>query len=114
MSHTPGPWMLDYVVDGAYAIHGTAAGDQILIATRAPIPRLHEEFVANAHLIAAAPDLLAAVHRAVETIRALHDIGLIGSPHAAEEMWALYQQSPEMQAIHAAITKAEGRTEAAS
>lgn len=52
--------------------------------------------------------LLAALKRAVETIRAFHGIGL----HEADEygMWELYQNSPEMQAINAAIAKVEGHT----
>lgn len=55
----------------------------------------------------AATDLLKALKRAVETIRALHGIGL--STTAEEGMWRLYQSSPEMTEINAAIAKAEGR-----
>ena len=101
-SHTPGPWVLDSKVvlarGGTHAVavvHGTDD---------------HRENLANGRLIAAAPELLAALTRAVETMRELHGIGLTGSPRTAVAMWALYQQSPEMQAIHAAIAKAEGRT----
>ena len=54
--------------------------------------------VANARLIAAAPDLLTALEKAKETIAYWH--GSIGLD--------LYQQSPEMQDINAAISKAKG------
>jgi len=58
-----------------------------------------------ARLRAVNAELLTALHRAVETIRALHGIGLSGKAEAG--MWNLYQQSPEMRAINAAIQHAE-------
>jgi len=57
-------------------------------------------------LLTAAPEMKDALVRAVETIRAMHGIGLSGP--AEDGMWKLYQQSPEMKAINAAIAKAEG------
>lgn len=53
-------------------------------------------------------ELLAALRKAVDTIRAFHAIGL-GDEGIADHVWELYQQSPEMQQINAAIAKAEGR-----
>jgi len=67
-----------------------------------------DEAKANARLIAAAPDLLTALKQAVAAIRAFHGLGL--PSHAESEVWALYQRSPEMQAINAAIAKAEGQS----
>lgn len=68
------------------------------------------ETLATAALIAAAPELLAALKRALLVIRALHGLGL---PSQAEpEIWALYLQSPEVQAIEAVISKATGESEA--
>jgi hypothetical protein len=67
----------------------------------------HQNPSPGTDLNAAAPDLLEALHRAVATIRAFHGIGLNDADEAA--MWKLYQASPEMQAINAAIAKAEGR-----
>lgn len=56
-------------------------------------------------------ELLAALGRAVDTIRAFHDIGVYArSKRDDDEAWRLYQKSPEMQAINAAIAKAEGRS----
>lgn len=113
-THTPGPWAIDGVRvfapafdeqveitrdDGTTAMHGRG-----LIALPYAPDGAHD---ANARLIAAAPDLLAALKRAVDTIRAFHGIGLNGPAEAG--MWELYQQSPEMKAINAAIAKAEGK-----
>ena len=52
-------------------------------------------------------DLLAALKVAVETIRIWQSGS--GTKQTEAEVWALYQQSPEMQLITAAIAKAEGR-----
>ncbi len=60
MSHTPGPWSVQFVIDGAFQIMGTEQGDECVIAARNEFPDRHAEFAANARLIAAAPDLLAA------------------------------------------------------
>jgi hypothetical protein len=62
---------------------------------------------ADALLIAAAPDLLAALKRAVDTIYAFHSIGLTGRNSVLA--WELYQKSPEMTQINAALAKVEGR-----
>lgn len=67
-AHTPGPWEVNYVVDGAFEIQAARDGDPIVIATRAPFRKRHLEFVDNARLIAAAPDLLAACVEAYEWI----------------------------------------------
>ncbi len=56
---------------------------------------------ADAHLIAAAPDLYAALVEARETIRIFHGAAA----------WDIYDRcSPEMQRINAALAKAEGRS----
>ncbi len=56
-----------------------------------------EEMEANAHLIAAAPDMYEALKRAKETIHIWH----------GNLAWEVYQQSPEMIAINEALSKAE-------
>lgn len=65
-THTPGPWVVDWVVDGAFQISGTADGDTVVIASRAPLQKRHFEFADNAHLIAAAPDYHAGVREALQ------------------------------------------------
>lgn len=61
VKHTPGPWRRN-----GYQIEGPRLGFVIATATSPRIgwaPRTHEEALANARLIAAAPDLLAAAKR---------------------------------------------------
>jgi hypothetical protein len=57
------------------------------------------------HERATVKTLRAALMRAVLTIRAFHGIGLTG--RAEPMMWDLYQQSPEMKAINAALKQAQ-------
>lgn len=63
MPHTPGPWR---VYDGSFVHPGVEAkGQTIVILSHGDDDAgvrgaTHEEALANAHLIAAAPDLLAA------------------------------------------------------
>lgn len=52
-------------------------------------------------------ELLAALKSAVETIRVWHNMGHYAGE--ADRVWALYQESPEMKAINAAIARAESR-----
>lgn len=97
--YTPGPWM------ASESVMSRRDGPLWFIdAGLTPVAEATNE--ANARFIAAAPDLLAALQRAVETIRALHGIGLSGRSEAG--MWKLYQSSPEMTIINAAIAKALG------
>jgi hypothetical protein len=109
LTHTPGPWCVSEL-DGhaigpvrVLSAHGTDVPQ--LQAVARVMPRAGET-EANAQLIAAAPALLEALKLAVEAIRVFHGLGL--GPNEADT-WALYQHSPEMQAINAAIAYAEGR-----
>jgi hypothetical protein len=67
-----------------------------------------------ADLFAAAPDLLAAVEKAIDTIYDWYTMPHAGSMPQSEEMkaesWRLYQNSPEMKMLHAAVAKARGET----
>jgi hypothetical protein len=85
--HTPGPWFLDD--DGR--IFDTPDRGQLVaeVATADPAEPPAEEDVANARLIAAAPDLLAALEKVVAISDRKHD--------AWDE-------------ARAAIAKAEGRS----
>lgn len=98
-THTPGPWRVGPVDD---TIVTDAAGKEVAaIDGDYNDPDTWPLMEANARLIAAAPDLLAALRRAKETIRVWH------GPNA----WDIYDRvSPEMVAINAAIAKAEGRS----
>lgn len=61
MMHTPGPWTVDSRTLAVYAPdrHGHAAAVRVAQRGLAPLPAA--EIAANAALIAAAPDLLAAL-----------------------------------------------------
>lgn len=114
VSHTPGPWSA--IDDGSRSdglwVSGPSRGEPVicdlvgrLYDHEAQCGQLTGEDVANAHLIAAAPDLLAALKRTVDTIKAWHCL------HGDEIGWDIYlQHAPEMQAINAAIAKAKGRS----
>ena len=75
------------------------------IATVWRTPR--EDAEANARLIAAAPELLEALTEAVIALEIWHGMDL--DDDTAKAAWELYQASPEMQKINAAIAKARGQ-----
>jgi hypothetical protein len=104
--HTPGPWR-PVIDDTSITVedHDDRAPDICVLEPR-DADAFTAEDEANAYLIAAAPELLTALHAAVRTIRTWHGLGM-GATEA--EAWSLYQASPEMQQINAAIRKAEGR-----
>lgn len=64
MSHTKGPWHVTAYRYGVY--HGSQEDYRSMIASVTPANS--EEGMANAHLIAAAPDLLAACKLALDCI----------------------------------------------
>ena len=110
-THTPGPWKVteEYVPSTGPHVYVEAEpdsfGSAVTIAEVIEDPFKNTQ-PANARLIAAAPELLAALQTAQRTIRTWHGMGM--GAHEAQA-WALYQASPEMQQITAAIAKAEGR-----
>lgn len=78
--HTPGPWFFVERIDGYTQIEGDGCF-QILdreneqqanvLCTRQPWPEKQAEMIANARLIAAAPELLAAAKRALNVLLAM-------------------------------------------
>ena len=87
--HTPGPWLLDFGREDA-AVH---AG-----VTIASISDDAVAWQANAHLIAAAPDLLAA----------LRDLHACHRAFSGADNWTALDDDARA-AAEAAIAKAEGR-----
>lgn len=85
--HTPGPWSYRQQANGAWCVEKSS--------TIAHVYGKYPE--ANASLIAAAPDMLAALAAAEKTMREL-----------IEERCSDPEQWPEYQAIQAAIAKATG------
>lgn len=74
--HTPGPWRLwtSKIEPGVFTIHGDSphtvegvSSENMVIASRMIGTPVGMEGVANAHLIAAAPELLAALKMIVQT-----------------------------------------------
>jgi hypothetical protein len=116
-SPTPGPWFVGRMYEGSrtVAILRDWKGPNVALAVHGPQNWIHaadatEHIEANAHLIAAAPELLAALKRAVDTIHAWHDMTGNLSEDDKATAWRIYRtHAPEMKAINAAIAKAEGR-----
>jgi hypothetical protein len=62
LTHTPGPWKADITPrTGNYAGSFSVEADGLVVCGRAGVPNRASESAANARLIAAAPDLLAAL-----------------------------------------------------
>jgi hypothetical protein len=93
MSHTPGPWHAEIGPQGGYVISDDERGHTICL--RSPWPMRMGESEANARLIAAAPELLAALEE-VDRWR----------------MQSLDMMPPEIRGAwmraHAAIAKSQG------
>ena len=110
MKPTPGPWHVDPHPEGAVQIDVCSwfshAGGEVIsvnwiaLCDNDNLVGAPGENEANARLISAAPDLLAALKDALKTIEAWH------GPIA----WQIYlDHAPEMKRIRAAIDKAEER-----
>lgn len=102
--HSPGPWK---------ASPGTGdtlnrASFNILSGIRSvafvPSGLTGTETKANAELVAAAPELLAELQKAVNNIRAWHGMGMPENVEA--RAWEIYYlQAPEMKSIRELLTK---------
>jgi len=94
--HTPGPWAVN---DGQEVVADDGAGTRLLCRCHAGH---YEERSANARLIAAAPDLLAALKVALEYQGAVNEALPDGyAPPKLVDAW--------MTEAEAAIARAEGR-----
>jgi hypothetical protein len=115
--HTPGPWGIERTNDTNWIGPLRTSGDGKVAAIVCSTDRegLRPDVLARndadaafiVRAVNAHDELVAALKRAVETIRAFHAIGT--TTDQAEQLgWSLYQQSPEMRQINAALAKAEG------
>lgn len=107
-THTPRPWVFRvereatenssarFFIDGNA---GTARGRWVIAETKALLPLATEEAEANARLIAAAPDLLAALRKVESYLGDVCDQGVLDL-HPVFKLW---------NQVTAAIAKAEGR-----
>lgn len=102
--HTKGPWEVMWE-DHANVIIGA---DQAVIADcfhaddRTQGPREQEQALANARLIASAPELLEALNHAHNSLRTFRNVP------KEEQEWTSFDDDV-MEAIERAIAKAEGR-----
>lgn len=78
MKHTPGPWRVIPKIDTGYMLFG---GISYLGSIEARLPSLENE--ANAHLIAAAPELLEALIKAKEILEQAEEIDFDDMAHIA-------------------------------
>jgi hypothetical protein len=119
--HTPGPWRVLNHASGHVGFIAVVAGERTHICdvfpygTRASTAGL-DEHLANARLIAAAPDLLAALKEAVR-IAELARLEWDGAPNGMRAGKLLIALAggcpgyrPDIDAIHAAIAKATAAT----
>lgn len=97
--HTPGPWELDGVE--IYPVNGHRASDAICQLSAG---QSDEAFEANAHLIAAAPELLVAAQKVMQWW-ADHQYDTCGE----RGEWNVYDAEPDfVVAARAALIKARG------
>ena len=102
--HTLGPWVLAGVSEGGFDIWSAApdADGSYIICARNPIPHRADQSEANARLIAAAPDLLAALVNCMDILgRAESNASGMGAE------WDYV--GPRVAAARAAIAKATGQ-----
>lgn len=104
MQHTPGPWEIIHR-PGFHPPHIWSPDDSKLaeMCFEGTIDFAH--VVGNAHLIAAAPDLLAAVRAAVEMFRPKDRTGM--NSETLNIFVKLFQRDPVCQQLRAAWAKAE-------
>jgi hypothetical protein len=105
--HTPGPWEASYLDKSGQRV---VKGEHIEICTcwHHSVGSIEKEMEANAYLIAAAPDLYAALRQLLAT-RPAFTSKPIGAPHSPARL----EQEAAIKADHdarRAIAKAEGHS----
>lgn len=96
MSHTPGPWKVKAVRHGDEVVGYNVDAERHDPAHSSEFPYYCIEHVADAHLIAAAPELLQAIKLLVHT-------------HDMLTAWAGKSDPPSIALARVVIAKAEGR-----
>lgn len=117
-THTPGPWALDELDMSIFAEVGASICDVTDIDDFPCLEEgtendVHAECVANARLIAAAPELLAALKALpaiLEEVRLKWDEGMRSGKLLIALLDPSMSYRPDVSAIHAALAKAEGRS----
>ena len=105
--HTPGPWELFHRAHGGdkwtIAVFKSGTKHEVVSWTGFDSSHFQKQALANARLIAAAPELLAALKRAREYVVRID--GTMGFTAPEKRLTA-----PDIAVIDAAIAKAEGGT----
>ncbi len=101
MKHTPGPWMIDGISRDILAPDGEllATAYQMTVDVDEEMANPDDTGVANARLIAAAPELL-------DALKAIHEGAARTISDSGDYSYALDRI---LQTAEAAITKAQGR-----
>jgi len=104
MKHTKGPWKVGNLIDYDYEPRfvEVLGDDGIKCIAKAVYGKTDEEAAANAHLIAAAPDLLQACKDILDCINSCN----INDQINTEDAEALSEAAAE---VHISICKAEGK-----
>mgnify|MGYP000349572834 FL=1 len=101
--HTPGPWIGTLFSNGGFFVGADTKPPRLAICERIPLPHLAAESIANALLIAAAPELLAEV---IEANGLLTALAVHLGPILSEKIIASINE--RVAALDAVTAKAEG------
>lgn len=99
-AHTPGPWELR-IANGEIHAPALAAEDESTHVATMRATCVTSRWEADAHLIAAAPDMLEILKTTAENIRHLGPAGALGPVFEPYTVW--------LAGLEAVIAKAEGR-----
>lgn len=108
--HTPGPWLIEPDWDPTeprVRVYTQCEGEEIGLGVADAFGDSEEEARANAHLIAAAPDMEAALSDLDAYLQNVLDI----LDDYKDDLWAadlLEQGKPRLQRLQAALAKAKG------
>jgi hypothetical protein len=105
MPHTPGPWEVHHWGDNEGDIHGSD-GKVVCVMRDGATPQ-EEDWEGDARLIAAAPEMIAALRDAVDFING-HNECLSPATHGSDQEWIDYCVSLHKSCADV-IAKAEGR-----
>ena len=99
--HTPGPWGLVTSGGEPYTVFVKDVSDPSKKICLFPVPQDRKESMANAHLIAAAPEMLDTLKKCVIAIEGLEKYGDVRGVWSGDEML--------LETLRRVIDKAEGR-----
>ena len=100
-AHTPGPWAVDYDSEGPFVRMEALAGDDEFFCVYGSTNTDQQH--ADARLVAAAPDLLAAIDKALDAISAV-----VNSEDMGGDDWQRWSEN-ELPTIHDTLLTATKR-----